>query len=70
LAGLTGSVALFAHGHIGSVIGARWIGLPVVEGQHLVLGTASLSILGQAPSHPEIRVLTLWNASPATVPKG
>jgi broad specificity phosphatase PhoE len=34
LAGLTGSVALFAHGHIGSVIGARWIGLPVVEGQH------------------------------------
>jgi probable phosphoglycerate mutase len=70
LQGVAGNVALFAHGHIGSVLGARWIGLPVIEGQHLVLGTASLSILGQAPSHPEIRVLTLWNASPATVPKG
>jgi probable phosphoglycerate mutase len=70
LQGIAGNVALFAHGHIGSVLGARWIGLPVIEGQHLVLGTASLSILGQAPSHPEIRVLTLWNASPATVPRG
>jgi probable phosphoglycerate mutase len=42
----------------------RWIGLPVVEGQHFSLGTGSLSILDSDPRHAE-RVISLWNARPA-----
>jgi hypothetical protein len=30
-----------------------------------LLGTASLDIFGYNPAHPEIRVIALWNASPA-----
>jgi broad specificity phosphatase PhoE len=61
---LRGDVALFAHGHIGAVLGARWIGLGVTEGQHLALRPASMSVMGSDLGHPEISVLTLWNASP------
>lgn len=63
---LTGEVALFSHGQFGSVLAARWIGLPVAAGQHLPLGVASLSILGCDPNHPEVRVIELWNAAPAS----
>jgi broad specificity phosphatase PhoE len=60
---LQGNVALFAHGHLGCAIAARWIGLPIAEGQHFVLDPASLSTLGCAPRHPEIRALLTWNVS-------
>jgi broad specificity phosphatase PhoE len=69
LHGLEGSIALFSHGHFSCVLATRWIGLPVIEGQHLSLSTASLSILGYAPNHPEIRVMALWNATPAALAK-
>jgi probable phosphoglycerate mutase len=59
---LDGNVALFSHGHFGCVLAVRWIGLPVIEGQHFLLGTASLSILGCEPSHPEVPVIELWNS--------
>jgi broad specificity phosphatase PhoE len=61
---MNGNVALFSHGHFGLVLAARWIGLPVVEGQHFSLDTASLNILNHNPAHPEIRVIGLWNATP------
>ena len=64
LATLHGNVALFSHGHFGVVLAARWIGLPVVEAKHLLLSTASLNILGTNPSHPDIRVIKLWNSTP------
>jgi probable phosphoglycerate mutase len=64
LCALQGNVALFAHGQFGSALAARWIGLPVVEGQHLVLGPASLSILAHEPGHPHVPVIALWNATP------
>ncbi len=64
LRSMAGQVALFSHGHFGAVLAARWIGLPVLEGQHLPLGPASLSILGSNPSHPDVRVISLWNAIP------
>lgn len=60
-----GNVALFSHGEFGPAMAARWIGLHVVEGQHLLLGTASLSIMGYSAAHPEVRVIALWNAAPA-----
>jgi probable phosphoglycerate mutase len=59
---LDGKVALFSHGQFGCVLAARWIGLPVMEGPHFVLGTASLSIFGYDPDHPTVPVISLWNA--------
>ncbi len=61
---LDGNVALFSHGHFGCVLAARWIGLPVADGQHLWLSPASLSILSYRPTSPDGRVIALWNAAP------
>jgi probable phosphoglycerate mutase len=58
-----GNIALFTHGHFGCVVAARWIDLAVIEGQHLLLSTASVSILGQHPTHPDVPVISLWNAT-------
>lgn len=58
----SGNVALFTHGHFGCALAARWIDLPVIEGQHLLLSTASISILGCHPTHPDVPVIKLWNA--------
>jgi len=63
LRGLNGNVALFSHGQFGAALGVRWIGLPVVNGQHFSLGEASLSILSDDPHHPEVPVIALWNAT-------
>ncbi len=65
LLALEGNVALFSHGEFGRVLAARWIGLPGIEGQHFALDAASLSILGHEPRHPAVRVIALWNATPA-----
>ena len=70
LRSLRGNVALFSHGQFGCVLAARWIGLPVIEGQHFALGPASLSILGYKPSHPKTPVIALWNAAPASLARG
>ena len=59
---LDGNIALFAHGQIGSVLAARWIGLAVAEAEHFMLGTASLSILAFDPHHTAVPVVALWNA--------
>ncbi len=61
---LEGKIALFAHGQFGSVLAARWIGLPAGEGQHFALGPASMSILGHEPGHPSVPVIALWNLAP------
>ncbi len=63
LRSLDGNVALFSHGQFGCVLAARWIGLPVIEAQHFQLGTASLSVLGNDPHHPEVPVIALWNTT-------
>jgi hypothetical protein len=36
--------------------------LPVIEGPHFVLGTASLSVFSYDPDHPMVPVISLWNA--------
>ena len=66
---MDGQVALFSHGEFGLALAARWIGLPVIDAQHFLLDTASLSILGYNPAHPAMRVIALWNASPAVWPQ-
>lgn len=63
LRSMNGNIALFSHGHFSAVLAARWIGLPVVEGRHFPLVTASLSILDHDPHHPEVPAIELWNAT-------
>jgi probable phosphoglycerate mutase len=60
---LTGKVALFSHGQFGRVLAARWIGLPVPQGQHFAIDPASISILSFETAHPHRRVISLWNAT-------
>jgi broad specificity phosphatase PhoE len=67
LSSLQGNVALFSHGEFAGVFAARWLGLPVVNGAHFSLATASLSVLGHHPNHLEIRTIDLWNAVPAAL---
>jgi probable phosphoglycerate mutase len=60
-AALNGNVALFSSGQFGCSLAVRWIGLPVIQAQHLMLGTASVSVLAYNPDHPDIRVIVHWN---------
>ncbi len=46
LAGESGDVAIFGHGHSLRVLAARWIELDPAEGARFVLATATLSVLG------------------------
>ncbi len=59
---LTGNVAIFSHGHFSCALAARWIGLPIIEGDHLELSTASISSIGYSSNHPETRVISGWNS--------
>ena len=54
-----GDVALFAHGHVFRVLVARWIGLPPGAGQHFLLDTATLNVLGYYRDSPAVKI---WNA--------
>jgi broad specificity phosphatase PhoE len=54
-----GDVALFAHGHILRILGARWLELAPDHGAHFKLGTASLSELG---FERETRAFEYWNS--------
>ncbi len=58
---LHGNVALFAHGQLGAALAVRWIDLPISTGRHFALHPASLSILGHELTHPNRRVIELWN---------
>lgn len=72
---LDGNVALFSHGHFGRVLAARWIGLSVGQAQHLLLNTASLSVLCYEHNLTDQPAIALWNSAthetfdPATQPR-
>jgi broad specificity phosphatase PhoE len=51
-------IALFAHGHVLRVLAARWIGLPASGGQHFLLNTGTLCVLGYYHEIPAVRI---WN---------
>jgi len=54
-----GDVALFAHGHVLRVLAARWIGLPAGAGQHFLLDTGTLNVLGY---YRGVAAVKMWNA--------
>jgi broad specificity phosphatase PhoE len=53
-----GDVALFAHGHVLRVLGARWLEQPAAFGGRLALSTASICVLG---FEHDVRVTWGWN---------
>jgi probable phosphoglycerate mutase len=53
-----GHVALFGHGHALRVLVARWLGLPPGAGQHFLLDTGTLCVLGY---YREIPAVKIWN---------
>ncbi len=61
LAQARGSVAVFSHGHVLRVLGARWVGLEAAAGALLALSTGAISVLGH---ERERRVLWRWNEQP------
>jgi broad specificity phosphatase PhoE len=54
-----GHAALFAHGHVLRVLGARWLGLPASDGSHFLLETATLCVLSSYHGVPAVK---RWNA--------
>jgi probable phosphoglycerate mutase len=56
--GAAGPVALFSHGHMLRVVGARWIEQPVVIGSRLALSAGAVCVLGFERA---TRVLHDWN---------
>lgn len=56
---IEGNVALFAHGHILRVLAARWINLAASYGEHFLLDTATLNVLGYYRESPAFKI---WNA--------
>jgi probable phosphoglycerate mutase len=65
LRSMDGAVALFSHGHFGRVLAVRWAGLPVADGQSLLLDTASVGILTYEHGNPAAPAIGTWNF-PAT----
>ena len=53
-----GDAALFAHGHVLRALVARWIGLSAGSGQHFLLDTGTLCVLGYYRDIPAVKV---WN---------
>jgi probable phosphoglycerate mutase len=53
-----GDVAVFGHGHMLRILGARWCGFAAAAGAHLELTTASIAVLGFEHATPTIRS---WN---------
>lgn len=53
-----GPVAIFAHGHLLRVLGARWAGLPPEQGARLGLSPGAICLLGHEHGR---RIVRRWN---------
>jgi broad specificity phosphatase PhoE len=58
LSAVGGDAAVFSHGHMLRVLGARWIALAPENGCRLGLSTAAICVLG---SEREASVIARWN---------
>jgi probable phosphoglycerate mutase len=56
---LRGDAALFAHGHVLRVLGARWLGLEAKAGRYFMLDPATACVLSSYRGAPAIK---RWNA--------
>jgi probable phosphoglycerate mutase len=56
---MTGTVAVFSHGHLLRVLAARWIAFPVELGTHFLLDTSTVSVLDYYRDTPAMKS---WNA--------
>jgi probable phosphoglycerate mutase len=54
-----GATLVFGHGHALRALAARWLELPVTDGRHLQLDTATVSVLAHERETP---VLRHWNS--------
>ena len=54
-----GRALVFGHAHACRALAARWLGLPVSEGRHFQLDTATVSVLAHERGSP---VVARWNA--------
>ena len=63
LRALAGNIAIFSHGQFGRVLGVRWIGLPIGQARHFLLGTASVSILGFGHDRADEPAIVAWNTN-------
>lgn len=54
-----GRSLVFGHGHALRALTARWLGLPVADGRHFRLDTATVSVLGFERESP---VVLRWNS--------
>jgi probable phosphoglycerate mutase len=57
---VNGNALIFSSAHILRVLAARWLGLEPAGGRYLLLGTASLSVLGYEHNLAE-PVIRRWN---------
>jgi broad specificity phosphatase PhoE len=55
---MTGTIAVFGHGHFSRVLAARWLGLPASSGEQFKLSTGGISVLGW---EREVRAIERWN---------
>src|SRR4029079_10285289 len=55
-----GDVALVGHGHALRVLATVWLGRPADLAQQLLLGSGSVSVLGEEHDVPAVRA---WNVS-------
>jgi len=55
---MSGTVAVFAHGHFLRIFATQWLGLAPQAGCHLSLDTSAVCILGEDVGFPAIRA---WN---------
>lgn len=58
-----GPIALCSHGHLGRAFAARWLGLPIEDARHFVLGTASVSVLGYDHDRADEPAIIHWNTT-------
>ena len=56
---IEGRTLAFGHGHALRALAARWLGLPVTDGRHFQLDTATVSVLAFEREEP---VLRCWNS--------